>query len=153
MATIWLRLRADFRLRWRALVGLALLLGLVGGVVLTAAAGARRTDTAYSRLLQWANAAQVEIGPNGNGATPGYYAAVARLPQVAAMWTAIQYDVAVPVRHGVPDTHVIALSSPDQNLGVSADRVKILQGQLFNPGAAGQSVIDPELASLERYEP
>jgi ABC-type antimicrobial peptide transport system permease subunit len=153
MATVWLRLRADFRLRWRALVGLALLLGLVGGVVLTAAAGARRTDTAYPRLLSWANAAQVEIGPNGNGPTPGYYAAVARLPQVAAMWTAIQYDVAVPVRHGVPDTQVIALSSPDQNLGVSADRVKILQGQLFNPGAAGQSVIDPELASLEHLQP
>ena len=46
MGTVWLRLRADFRLRWRALAGLALLLGLVGGVVLTAAAGARRTDTA-----------------------------------------------------------------------------------------------------------
>ena len=57
MATIWLRLRADLRLRWRPLVGLGLLLGLIGGVVLTAAAGARRTDTAYPRLLSWANAA------------------------------------------------------------------------------------------------
>ena len=69
------------------------------------------------------------------------------------MWTAIQYDVAVPVRHGVPDTQVIALSSPDRTLGVSADRVKILQGQLFNPGAAGQAVIDQELASLEHLQP
>ena len=42
------------RRRWRALVSLALLLGLAGGVVLTAAAGARRTDTAYPRLLTWA---------------------------------------------------------------------------------------------------
>ncbi len=58
MATVWLWLRADVRRRWRALVGLALLLGLVGGVVLTAAAGARRTDTAYPRLLSWANAAR-----------------------------------------------------------------------------------------------
>jgi hypothetical protein len=56
MATVWLRLRADIRLRWRALLNLALLLGVAGGVVLTAAAGAHRTDTAYPRLLQWANA-------------------------------------------------------------------------------------------------
>ena len=83
MPTVWLRLRADVRLRWRALAALALLLGLVGGVVLTAAAGARRTDTAYPRLLTWANAAQVTISPNSDGPTPGYYAAVARLPQVA----------------------------------------------------------------------
>ena len=153
MATVWLRLRADVRLRWRALAGLALLLGLVGGVVLTAAAGARRTDTAYPRLLSWANAAQVTISPNSDGPTPGYYAAVARLPQVAAMWTYIQYDVAVPVRHGVPDTQVIALASPDRTLGVSADRVKILQGRIFNPGVAGQAVIDQQLASLEHLSP
>ena len=43
---VWLALRADLRLRWRAVLGLALLLGLIGGVVLTAATGARRTDTA-----------------------------------------------------------------------------------------------------------
>ena len=42
------------------MAALALLLGLVGGVMLTAAAGARRTDTAYPRLAAgpgW-NAAQ-----------------------------------------------------------------------------------------------
>ena len=58
---VLVRLRADLRTRWRALLSLALLLGLVGGVALTAAAGARRTDTAYSRLLSWANASQVTI--------------------------------------------------------------------------------------------
>ena len=56
---VWLALRADLRLRWRAALGLALLLGLIGGVVLTAAAGARRTDTAYPRLLRSARAARV----------------------------------------------------------------------------------------------
>ena len=81
MATVWLRLRADVRLRWRALAALALLLGIIGGVVLTAAAGARRTDTAYPRLLSWANAAQVDVLAAGTGLT-GYYAALGRLPQV-----------------------------------------------------------------------
>lgn len=57
MGPVWLGMRAELRLRWPAMVGLALLLGLVGGVALTAAAGARRTETAYPRLLRWARAA------------------------------------------------------------------------------------------------
>jgi hypothetical protein len=44
MGPVWLSLRAELRLRWRALTGLAVLLGLIGGVALTAAAGARRTE-------------------------------------------------------------------------------------------------------------
>ena len=59
MGSVWLSLRTDLRTRWRALAGLALLLGLIGGVVLTAAAGAGRTDTAYPRMLRWASAAQL----------------------------------------------------------------------------------------------
>ena len=151
MATVWLKLRVDVRVRWRALAGLALLLGLVGGVVLTAAAGARRTDTAYPRLLSWANASQVDIGTQGTGLT-GYYAALARLPQVAAMATEDSYQIVLPASHGVP-TQVEAFSSPDRAIGVSVDRVKILQGQLFNPGTAGQAMIDPQLASLEHLQP
>jgi hypothetical protein len=41
MDALLLALRAELRRRWRPMLGLALLLGLIGGVVLTAAAGAR----------------------------------------------------------------------------------------------------------------
>ncbi len=84
MAIVWLLLRADLRHRWRALLGLALILGLVGGVVITAAAGARRTDTVYPRLMAWSNASQLDIVPQGTGQN-GYYTALARLPQVESM--------------------------------------------------------------------
>ena len=84
MGSVWLSLRGELRRRWAALLALALLLGLVGGVALTAAAGAERTDTAYPRLLQWARAAQVDVIPTGNRQVPGYFAAVGRLPQVAS---------------------------------------------------------------------
>ena len=110
MGSVWLGLRADFRRRWRPLAALALLLGLVGGVVLTAAAGARRTDTAYPRLLEWARAAQVDILPDSSGLSAGYFAALARLPQVAAMSTTSLYQVALPVRHGLPDAEVEAFA-------------------------------------------
>ena len=119
--------------------------------MLTAAAGARRTDTAYPRLLHWANAAQVDVLAPGTGLT-GYYAALARLPQVAAISTEVYYQIGLPARHGVPEL-VDALSSPDGALGVSADRVKIVQGQMYGPRAPGQAVIDPQLAAQEHLRP
>ena len=151
MATVWLRLRADFRLRWRALAGLALLLGLVGGVVLTAAAGARRTDTAYPRLLSWANAAQVDIIPRWHRAD--------RVLRRAGPAAAGGSDVhggpvpdGAPARHGVPEA-VEALSSPDRAAGCLRRPGQDPAGRLFNPGAAGQAVIDQQLASLEHLRP
>ena len=36
MGSTWLALRADLWVRWRAMAGLALLLGLIGGVMLAA---------------------------------------------------------------------------------------------------------------------
>ena len=109
MRTVSFMLRADVRRRWPALLSLALLLGLIGGVVLTAAAGARRTDTAYPRLLQRANATQADIVPEGTGLT-GYYAALARLPHIAAMTTVGLYNATLSP--GDP-AQVNAMSSPD----------------------------------------
>ncbi|MGH9027753.1 MAG: hypothetical protein ACRDWD_16815, partial [Acidimicrobiia bacterium] len=45
------RFRTELRTRWRGWLGLALLVGAAAGVVIAAAAGARRTDTAYDRFL------------------------------------------------------------------------------------------------------
>jgi ABC-type antimicrobial peptide transport system permease subunit len=152
MGSVWLGLRVDARLRWRALVGLALLLGLIGGVVLAAAAGARRTDTAYPRLLRGANAAQVLIFPTGT--SPGEFSGALRhLPQVASMSTAYLYQTVIPVRRGLPQTAVNAFSSPDGTLGLSADRVKLVQGRMFSPESHAEAVIDRQLADLEHLRP
>ena len=149
MTTVWLALRADIRRRWPALLSLALLLGLIGGVVLTAAAGARRTDTAYPRLLTWANASQVDITPEDTGFT-GYYAALARLPHIAAMTTLSIYNVVLSPRN---PGMVNLMSSPDGAMGVSVDRVKILAGRLYDSRAPGQVMIDQRLASAEHLAP
>ncbi len=153
MGSVWLSLRGELRRRWGALLALALLLGFAGGVVLTAAAGADRTDTAYPRLLQWARAAQVDLLPAGNRPVPGYFAALGRLPQVAAMSTAVLYQAVLPPRRGAPLTPVETFASPDRAFGVSADRVKIVAGRIFNPRAAGQAMIDQRLAGLEHLRP
>lgn len=151
MGPVWLSLRAELRSRWRAMLGLALLLGVIAGAVLTAAAGARRTDTAYPRLLRWASAAQVDI-LNGPRLTP-YDAALARLPQVASRSTAAFYQMMLPVPHGLPQKAVETLGSPDGTLGVAADRVKVLQGRMFGPRSPGEAVIDQQLAAAEHLRP
>ena len=153
MGSMWLALRADLRVRWRAMAGLALLLGLIGGVVLTAAAGARRTDTAYPRLLQWARAAQVVVVPTGNGLPSAYFTALGRLPQVASMSTTGLYQAVLPTHRGQQLVPVQTMSSPDRALGISADRVKILAGRLFSPRAAGQAMINQKLADAEHLRP
>ena len=118
-------------------------------MVLTAAAGARRTDTAYPRLLSWANASQVDIVPENTGFT-GYYTALARLPHIAAMTTVSIYNVVLSPRN---PSMVSLMSSPDGAMGVSVDRVKILAGRLYDPKAPGQAMVDQRLASTEHLTP
>lgn len=79
MAVVWFRLRTLARLRWRAWLTLAALVGLGGGIVLGALAGARRTDSAYGRFLEGANAFDVAVVAV---ASPIDVEAVRRLPQV-----------------------------------------------------------------------
>src|ERR1700733_12244319 len=56
LSAAWTVFRAGVRRRWRAWVALALLIGLFAAVVTALAAGARRTDSAYPRLLTWSSA-------------------------------------------------------------------------------------------------
>src|SRR6266566_7101003 len=152
MGPVWLALQTGLRSRWRPVLGLALLLGLTGGVVLTAAAGARRTDTAYPRLLRWANASDLLVTPAGNG-FKGYFTALGHLKQVASMSALAYLDMALPVPGSAPDSRVVAEASPDGAAGVSVDRVKIVSGRLFNPADPHAVMIDQRLADMERLRP
>ncbi|HTT51978.1 MAG TPA: FtsX-like permease family protein [Streptosporangiaceae bacterium] len=159
MAPVWLTLRADLRQRWRSMLGLALLIGLVSGVVLTAAAGARRTSTAYPRMLRWASAAQLDLVPGqaragltGTGQT-GYFAALARLPQVAAMSPVDLLGMAILVPHGPPDSNVNTAGSLDAAVGRAADRVRVLAGRAYDPADPDAVMIDQQMAALAHVRP
>jgi hypothetical protein len=60
---VLLRLRADLRSGWRGWALLATAIGLVGAVVLVAATGAPRIDTAYGRMLERTNAGDALVAP------------------------------------------------------------------------------------------
>ena len=61
MGAVWLTARGEVRQRWRSLLALGLLGAVLGAVVVGAVAGARRTSTAYDRLVEATALWDVEI--------------------------------------------------------------------------------------------
>src|SRR5207248_6453219 len=101
MGAVWLRLRAELRHQWRVWLALAVLLGVIGGIALTAAAGARRTDTAYPRFLRHSHAADLLVTAARSG-FHGYFRAIARLPEVSSADATALLQVSLPGRAASP---------------------------------------------------
>ncbi|MET0825156.1 MAG: hypothetical protein ABWZ89_01440 [Acidimicrobiales bacterium] len=81
------QLRRDLRTQWRSLLALAVLVGLIGGVVLASTMAARRTASAYTRYVDFAHAEDINIGAPGIN-DPTFAAAVSAIesyPEVAAV--------------------------------------------------------------------
>ena len=147
MQGVWACLRIDARSKWRSWIVLALLLAILGGAVLTAAAGARRTETAYPRLRQYVGSPDLLVAPDNTG-VDGYYRALSRLPQVKAMSTLLLYGIALPGRRGLPDVNVQVEGSTGAT-GAYGGRVKILQGRAFDPSDPHDALIDQQVAQRE----
>lgn len=125
LAVVTHKLRAG----WRDWAALALLIALAGGAVLTAAAGAVRTDTAYPRFLAASRVASALVAPAGPGAG-GFDAAVGKLPGVAAAAAVVGIS-AVPLKaDGTPDNAANTVASLDSRLGRTLEIPKLLAGRL-----------------------
>lgn len=83
MTSVLTHLRAEARRRWAAWLAAVLLVGVVGGLVLGTAAGARRTHTAYDRLVADTEAWDVLVNPNLGAESALDPSEVAALPHVA----------------------------------------------------------------------
>src|SRR6476469_5063945 len=84
VSAVWMRLRSELRTRWRAWLGLALLIGLAGSAAVAAAAGARRTETAYPRFVQAQNGYDLIAGGFPRKIAPRHALATLKaLPEVA----------------------------------------------------------------------
>jgi len=152
MGGAWLIVRADLRRRWRAMLAMVLLIGLVSGVVLVAAAGARRTDTAYPRFLSRSHAADLLVSPAQSGFR-GYFHAVAGLPQVASADMVAFLQMSLPGPGASPFSGMVAEASPSGGEGVAMNRVKVLAGRIFNPADPHAVMISPVLAGRAHLRP
>ncbi|MCU1452752.1 MAG: hypothetical protein JWN46_898 [Acidimicrobiales bacterium] len=104
--------RSVLRQRWRPLVGLVLVLGVLCGAGMASMAGARRTQSAYPRFLRWANVSTMAVDA---GSDRNFLAIVERFPEVIRHRRYTAVDLAF-LTHGRPDPaslDIEALASAD----------------------------------------
>ncbi|UDY37635.1 ABC transporter permease [Dermatobacter hominis] len=149
MAAAWYRAKRELRSRWRATLLLAILVGVVGGAVLTTAAGARRASTAYDRFRSETLASDLDVAfddPPG-GSIEGAAAAVEALPQVAALGRS-DFPFIIPEGSGAyPYLDFLAAVSVDGADEPQVDRPRIVDGRLPDPRAADEMAISETYAT------
>src|SRR5436190_1214349 len=141
-----MRARADLRHRVAASVVIALLIGVAGAVVITALAGASRTDSAYRRYLQATDAADVLIS-NGVSGRNVFYRELQRSPQVAAGGIIAGEPLGGfdPSTHR-PDPLIQALASEDGKAGYTVDRPRLLAGRMPEPSRPFEALANRAMA-------
>ncbi|MEY2476052.1 MAG: putative transport system permease protein [Actinomycetota bacterium] len=137
----WLsyRVRADLRRRWRALVALAMFVALVGGVVLTAAAGARRTSTAVDRLGR--EALEPHTFLDTREADPAKTKRIADLPSVEVA-APVAFTWAFPRDEG----YYPLLAAMDDQAQRTVAKGLLVAGRRPRPGAADEIVVAEAMA-------
>jgi len=154
-----MRLRIELRSRWREWLALALFAGLAGGLVIAAAAGARRTDSALTRHLVAYRFPDAAVSASNDGFfNSGSYfdktiAHVRSLPQVTA--SAVTAELAYCARDR--DNRPVAVTGPnavlftvnvDGRYGVALRRPKLLSGRLPDQRRAREVLLDTRTAGL-----
>src|SRR5438876_3487777 len=131
MSAIWMRARSELRTRLAAVLSLALVVGVLGGVVIAAAAGARRTERAYPQFLKAENAMDVVVDVTSKD--PREIRRLLReaqhLPQVETSSRVLQVQghLRIPGRRKPGD--VMGVVSPDGRFGTTVNAAKILEGR------------------------
>jgi hypothetical protein len=150
MAAVWVRARAELRRRWRATVLLAVLVGLAGGVVMAAVAGARRTGSAVDRFLAYNRPMDVSVAGLD-------MAAVGRLPQVvdADEGTLVPLVPDTPSGPGDPRTTgvIAAFVTLHGRLGVTSERPILVRGRQPDPSHPLEVAVNEPLAARWRLRP
>src|SRR5262245_13229457 len=151
MGVVRMRLRAEMRRRWLAVAGLALLLGVAGGAVLAAAAGARRTNGTINDTLARTRPADVLLNPDDISA-PGVrqgWNRIDRLPNIAAVST-VGGMFAVPVdAHGRLDFNAFGdetMAALDDHLVRDVDRDALVAGRYYDPKRTDEAIVSQEFA-------
>ena len=149
--------RATASRSWRAALVTAVIGGLLGAVALGAAAGARRTATAYGRYLASVHASDAFV--NVPGRVPGVPMSrpielISRLPGITSS-AAYLGMAASPVLHGKDDDSfqvndlVGSYDGPSFTAAyLGQDRMTVLAGKLPRASATNEVAISPRIAAL-----
>jgi putative ABC transport system permease protein len=146
MGAVWLRLRAELRVRPGGLVALVVLVAIAGGTAMAGVAGAVRTRSALTRQAvraQVTDAAVITRTPNRPTAPEFSFAAVSRLPQVTAAYRLpyTYYRATLPSGQVITYADLPLHISGDARVGRTLDRLKLVAGRMADPSAPDELVL------------
>jgi hypothetical protein len=156
-----LLVRRSLRTNRRAILGLALVIALAGGVALTSIAAARRTASAFPRYLDASKTSDLAINPvadddSGENVAPvsvevilGFIEQARRLPEVAsdATYVGLEYTFLVD-REGEPFAVQPEVVGSVDGRFFSQDRVAVIDGTLPDPDAPDEVLVNRSTAAL-----
>jgi hypothetical protein len=149
------RLRVELRTRWLAGLGLALVIAVAGGTVIATIAGARRTGSAYPRLVTRERPPDVQLFSRNRGGTRISLDAgeLGRLPEVAEVGHTRSFsafdgrtDAGVPI--GEPDW-LDAVAPLNRGSERFFARTKLLAGRRPHPASPDETVVS--FTAADRY--
>ena len=129
--------RSEVRSRWRALLGLALLVALVGAVALSALAGARRTGSALDRFVDATRARDARIVVDSPDVVDDLVDTLEDEDWVEAVARDTHFILTPSTT-----TAISIEASPQAALGTTVDRPLVLDGRAPAPDAANEIAID-----------
>jgi len=137
MTAVRMAAAAQLRRRRWATVALILLVGLAGGAVIGAVAGARRTDTAVNRFVAYNQPEELGVFVNDASALPR----IASLPQVAA-WDEASYMFLSPTATGEGLGTLNAFGAIDGAFLSGIRRPPMVAGRLPRPDRPDEVFVD-----------
>ena len=122
MGAVWFVARADLRRRWLGAAALVLLVGVAGGAVLAASAGARRTHSSLARFEEGTAGATFEI--DVGDATPQQIQALRKVPVVEGVGQLRQVALYSDAAGFLPTAGPVGRS-----FGRDIDRSRLVEGR------------------------
>jgi hypothetical protein len=143
-AALRLVFRATLRQGWAGILGIAVLVGVAGGVVLTGAEAYRRTTTAFDRMRDSTEAWDVLVNPDAGIESELTVESVAALPEVAQVGRVDGGFLGLAHLDGLDrlDDEPTALAS-DGHVGYDFARFQVQDGRLPDRDADDEILLTP----------
>ena len=147
----WYRFRATFGRRRGGYIAIVVLIGLTGGIALGSIAGARRTQSSYSKFLASTNPSDMTVSlfNSYGGTVPELKAKIARLPEVKRVTSVYLPQIAFANANGTPDVRIAStvfmIASPDGEFR-GQDRLGVVHGRMARPSDANEAVMNASAA-------
>ena len=145
----WYRLRAGFRRDWGGYLAIALIVGLIGGVAMASAAAARRTQSAFPRILAASHPSDLDVDPGPYSAR--VVGQISHLPRVRSAESYVALSGLRALRSGFADPQTlfnqqVELVGSLDGLYFDQDRVIITAGRRADPRRPGEVIISEQTA-------